>query len=248
MLESGWCDRQVVLADPLEALTVWGHDPDLRSVAPLADGRNVTAAEHQQMFAAAARRFVEAGEAEHVPEAKHILSMWQDTLSKLACRNFKSLARRLDWVMKRTLLERLIDRNPELDWRSDAVRAADLLFANLDPAEGLYWAIEAAGGVERLVTEGDIRHAMREPPADTRAWARTHLLRQVARDDVESVNWDEIRLRAGMPGSAATVIRFDDPRRFTRAEMQQLFEHARIGADESAVEALSNEPEEGQAA
>jgi hypothetical protein len=30
--------------------------------------------------------------------------------------------------------------------------------------------------------------------------------------------------------------------------MQQLFEHARIGADESAVEALSNEPEEGQAA
>jgi Pup amidohydrolase len=245
MLESGWCDRQVILADPLDALTVWGHDPELRAVAPLADGREVTAVDHQQILAAAARRFVEAGEAEHVPEAEHILAFWEDTLDKLARHDFRSLAGRLDWVMKRTLLERLIDRNSGLDWRSDAVRAADLLFPNLDPAEGLYWAIEAAGGVERLVTEGDIRHAMREPPADTRAWARTHVLRHWDRDDIESVNWDEIRLRAGASGSAATVIRFDDPRRFTREEIERISEQASSGADGSAAEAITNQPEEG---
>src|SRR6185503_13604577 len=101
-----------------------------------------------------------------------ILALWEDTLSKLARRDFKSLAGRLDWVMKRALLERLLDRNPGLDWHSPAIRAADLLFATLDPAAGLYWAIEAKGGVEPIVSDGDIRRAMRKPPVDTRAWSR----------------------------------------------------------------------------
>lgn len=244
MLESGWCDMQVMLADPLDALTLWGHDPDLRAVAPLAGGRELTAVEHQQIFAAAARRFVEAGQAEHVPEAQQILALWEDTLAKLACRDFGSLAPRLDWVLKRALLERLLDRDARLDWRSSAIRAADLQFASLDPAEGLYWLVEAGGGVEPMVTERDIGRAMREPPVDTRAWSRTKLLRQLGREGTEAVNWDEIRVPASRLGGKATVIRLDDPRRFTRAETLQLAEPVAIGAAGSAAGA-SNEREEG---
>lgn len=215
MLESGWSGAPLMLADPLSALTIWGHDPTLRSVAALADGREVTAVEHQELFAAAARRFVEAGDAQQVPDAENILRVWEDTLAKLAAGDFPALARRLDWVMKRVLLERMIDRHPDLNWRSGVVRAADLLFASLDPAEGLFRSVEAAGGVESFVAQTDIHRAMHEPPEDTRAWMRTHLLRRADRDDIERVNWDEIRLRTGTPRSAVTVIRLDDPRRHT---------------------------------
>jgi proteasome accessory factor A len=147
--------------------------------------------------------------------------------------------------MKRALLERLLDRNPGLDWHSPAIRAADLLFADLDPAAGLYWAIEAERGVEPVVSDGDIRRAMRKPPVDTRAWSRTMLLRQARRDWVESVNWDEIRIRLGAPGAAPTSFRFDDPRRFTRADMQRQSDTETNGADEPDAERISTETQEG---
>jgi proteasome accessory factor A len=243
MLESGWCDTRVLLDDPLAALTAWGHDPELRAVARLADGRAVTAVEHQQMIAAAARRFVETGQAGFVPDAERILALWEDTLARLACRDFEPLAGRLDWILKRALLQRLLDRDGRLDWHASAIRAADLRFASLDPEEGLYWLVEAAGGTEQIVTDEEIRHAMCEPPADTRAWARTYLLRQFARDDIAAVNWDEIRLAAGTTAVAPTVIRLDDPRRFTRAEILGTSEPA-PGGSEATLPAQSPDQRE----
>lgn len=222
MLEAGWSDTSTLLDDPLAALTLWGHDPDLHAVAPLYDGRLVTAVEHQRMFAHAARKFVEAGEAQFVPEAEHILALWEDTLDKLERRDFERLAGRLDWVMKRALLARMLDRDRNLDWHSPEIRAADLLFANLDDDEGPYWAIEAAGGTEQIATEDDISRAMREPPDDTRAWARTMLLRKHRRSGIDSINWDEVRLRGG--DGLDRSIRFDDPRRFGRDEVRRLAE------------------------
>ena len=244
MMEAGWCGTETMLENPLVALTAWGHDPDLRATAPLYDGRRVRAVEHQQMFARAARRFVEAGTVqEFVPEAQTILALWEDTLAKLERRDFPSLAGRLDWVMKRKLLERMMDRNPDLAWDSPSIRAADLLFANLDPRRGLYWPIEAAGGTEQIAAEVDIRRAMREPPVDTRAWSRTMLLRQVGRAGIESVNWDEIRLRLGAVCPAGAAIRFDDPRQFTRADM--LRAAADEPADTRSSTAITNQPEKG---
>ena len=239
MLEAGWCDTATLLDNPLTALTLWGHDPDLRAVAPLYDGRRVTAVEHQRMFAHAARKFVEAGEAHFVPEAEHILSLWEDTLDKLERRDFGRLACRLDWVMKRALLTRMLDRNPHLDWHSPEIRAADLLFASLDADDGLYWSIEAAGGTEQIATEADISCAMREPPMDTRAWTRTMLLREFGRDGIESINWDEIRLR---PGAApANAIRLDDPRRFGRDDMREVAESEKPDPPLPATEPISDE-------
>ena len=149
--------------------------------------------------------------------------------------------------MKLVLLERMIDRDPSLTWESPAIRAADLLFASLDVEEGLYWAVEAAGGAERIATKGEIRRAMREPPADTRAWARTMLLRQIGRGAIESVNWDEIRLRLGTAAAGVDAIRFDDPRRFTRDDMQRLSGVPAAEPVAGATEPIAHLLEKGEA-
>ena len=124
----------------------------------------------------------------------------------------------------------MIGSDAKLDWHSPEILAADLLFANLDKDASLYWAVESAGGVERIAAQGDILHAMREPPADTRAWSRTMLLRQAGCGKIDSVNWDEIRLRPASLSAVGRSIRFDDPRRFTRDEMLHFCGSAPPGA------------------
>jgi proteasome accessory factor A len=220
LLETGWCDRRVLLADPLEALTAWGHDPELRARARLDDGRRITAIEHQRLFLDAVKAGVAAGDAGCVPEADDIVATWEDTLDRLERRDFATLARRLDWVMKRELLARAIERNAGLDWNSPAIRAADLLFASLDPVDGLYAAIAESGGADTLVAQADIERAMTMPPDDTRAWARAMILRHVRARGTDYVDWDEIRLRPARPGDEPVVLRLGDPRRFTRDELR----------------------------
>jgi len=219
LMETGWCSRDVILEHPLEALREWGHDPSLRAAARLADGRSIRAIEHQRLFLAEVKAFVERGDAGCVPDATTIVATWEDTLDRLERNDTATLARRLDWVLKRELLLRLIERNPGLDWDALAIRAADLRFALLG-ADGLYQAIETAGGIEALVSDDDIERALHTPPSDTRAWSRTMLLRQQRRD-IESVNWDEVRLGAARPGAAPRVVRLVDPRRHGRADLRR---------------------------
>ena len=220
MLETGWCDTGVMLEDPLHALSAWSRDPDLHATARLVDGRTVTAIDHQRLFLDAARRFAASDDAHVVPEATEIVRLWETTLDQLAARDWGTLARKLDWVLKRTLLSRLADRG--LGWDSAPVRAADLLFASVDPADGLFLAVLAAGGVDRLVSSEDVEHAGREPPEDTRAWGRTMLLRGLDRDAIASINWDEIVLRPDRVGALPRRVAFPDPRRHGRADMEQI--------------------------
>jgi hypothetical protein len=236
LLESGWCGRHVVLADPLEALTAWGHDPDLQACARLDDGRRVTAIEHQRLFLHAVKALVAKGDARCVPDAAGIVAMWEDTLDKLERRDIAALVRRLDWVMKRQLLSRAMESDPGLDWDSPSIRAADLLFASLDPANGLYAAIAAGGGTETLVAQADIDRAMSTPPEDTRAWSRTMVLRHAGMRGVDSVNWDEIHLRPAAAGGEPLIFRLDDPRRHTRTDLQHRRQAAKADADRETID------------
>lgn len=219
LMETGWCDRRTMLADPLAALTRWGHDPDLHACAALADGPGITAIEHQRLFLSAVQDFVARGDAGCVPEAAQIVAAWQDTLDRLERRDFAPLARRLDWVLKRELLARAIERNPALDWDAPAIQAADLRFACLGTTGALYEAVAADGGVDLLVSEDEIGRALTTPPEDTRAWSRAMLLRHAGPSRIDSVDWDQIRLRPAHADDEPHVVQLADPRRHGRAEV-----------------------------
>jgi len=225
MIEAGAVSPRLILERPIEALTAWGHDPTLGARARLADGREVTAVEHQRLVLADARRFADAGRADLIPGAETILALWEDTLERLAGRDLDTLARRLDWVMKLCLLERFLARHRHLTWESPEVKRLDLLFASLDPDEGLYWGLEAAGAVDLLVGAEDIERLRREPPADTRAWSRAMLLRTLG-GEATHVDWDEVRLGGAGDGTRAATLRLHDPTRFTRDEVTPLLGNA----------------------
>jgi proteasome accessory factor A len=194
MIEAGQVDADLALDDPLAALEQWNADPTLAARARTTKGSEYTAVELQLRFLEAAKRFVDSGGCNGiVPRANEIVDLWEDTLYKLRQGEFDSLSRRLDWVLKRNMLERVMSQR-SLTWTSPELKHLDQLFASLDQTEGLFWAFERAGVIDRIVDDQLIRRALDNPPDDTRAWTRSQLLR-MGSNACEEVDWDVIRLR-----------------------------------------------------
>ena len=207
MIEAEYVNERVLLDDAVDAVIRWSHDPTLTATARTMAGRKMTALEMQYHFLEAANRFAERGGLDGiVPEFSEILALWEDTLDKLRARDLAALSRRLDWVLKYVALQRAMDQHSHLDWRSLAVKHLDQLFSSLDPAEGLFWAYDNAGLVDRLVPAERIAWFMRNPPQDTRAWTRAMVLRHAGASRVSDVNWDRIRLY-GPPGDLPNTYR-----------------------------------------
>ena len=193
MIEAEALRPDLVLDDPLDALQRWSHDPTLRTTARLTSGQRLTAIEMQLLFLEEAKRFVDRGECDGiVPDCRGILDLWEDTLKKLQIGDLEVLAARLDWALKRLILEQARHTH-RIGWGSDEMKRLDLAFGNLDPEAGLYWVYERAGLLERVVPEERIAWFVENPPEDTRAWARAMLLRRAGSLQVDDVDWDRIR-------------------------------------------------------
>lgn len=243
-VEAGLDDGRLILDDPVEALQIFSHDPTLKARARLADGREVTAVELQQMFIEKFAPFVESGDCEEtVPDAREIMRVYQETVELLARRDFERLIPKLDWVAKAYLIEDTLARRPDLSWDSPEIKHVDLLYANLDETQGLYWQLEKAGVMELLATDGEIDRAMDEPPEDTRAWTRAMLLRRLDAKSIDHVDWHKITVRCKNAQGYASRrdIRLDHPLKHTRAEAEALFETAQT--QEELIEIFA-EPEE----
>ena len=227
MIEAGWVDAELSLDDPLDALARWSGDPSLGARARTTGGNDVTAVELQFDFLEEAKRFGDAGGFDGiVPRAAELLALWEDTLAKLRRRDFDELGRRLDWVLKRQMLQRVMAGRPHLTWASAELKHLDQIFASLEEDDGPFWAYERSGQVDRVVSDDDIAFAIQHPPEDTRAWTRTQLLRRADRREVHKVDWDSVHLDvSGVAwGAGPRVVTLPDPSGSTRAANAAIFD------------------------
>lgn len=241
MIEAGRVNAGLILDRPLEAVGLWSRDPSLRARAPLITGRQVTAVELQFRFLQEATAFVEDGECEpYVPRARDILALWGDTLEKLERADLPALTGRLDWVLKKALLQRALEQHPGWTWQSPELKTLDLMYGSL--RNGLYWACERAGMIEPVVTDEAIERFTREPPEDTRAWTRAMLLRRAGPEEIEAVDWDEMRFCLGDSRLDGTrhELAMADPLRFARADTERWFLEADTVA--KLLECLGSQP------
>ncbi len=244
MMEAERVNPRLILDDPLAALGVYSRDPTLQSRARLAAGDGTTAVELQFLFLEEARRFgAEGGFEGFVPRAAEILNLWEETLGRLRAADWMGLASRLDWVMKLMILQRAMNQRRSL-LDSAEIRHLDQVYASLHP-DGLYWARERSGFVERHVPEQRIRHFCSEPPDDTRAWTRAMLLRAADPEWVETVDWDRIsfRVRDGGYWPWRRSIDMENPLGMTVAELAPMFAAELPFADLlNAIEAHASGP------
>jgi proteasome accessory factor A len=113
-----------------------------------------------------------------------------------------------------------------LSWLSPEIRHLDQMYAAVDEAEGLFWSCERAGLLDPVVTGDQVALARNQPPDDTRAWTRAHLLRRLT--DVRYVDWDRLEFRT--PAAADSrlwwttqAVQLPCPFRATKADHEALF-------------------------
>jgi len=245
MIEAGRIDARLILDDPLDAVVRWSHDPTLQARARLVDGAETTAAELQARFVATARAFVDDGGCDGiVPRAGDIVSLWEDTVDRLLAKDLDALAPRLDWVLKMSILDRAMAQRPGLTWSSPQIKHLDHVYSSLDLDEGLYWAYERAGLVERLVSEERVNWLVKHPPECTRAWTRGMLLRHAGAVGVEDANWDWVRICATGGGGwrVSRTIHLADPLAWDQTRAAEVFDDGSdLGAIADRLDAMASQ-------
>ena len=192
MCEAGAIDPSVILEDPVKAAAEISRDLSLKQTLPtIVRGRNLSALEIQQAIwsrvAECHGRGILAG---IVPDLTTIIADWKKVLDLLWARDVEGLAPHCDNWLKYFLLERYRGRRG-IDWSSDQMKVLDLQYANLDPEQGLFFQMAEDGLVADMPSGAELDRFMKEPPTNTRAYLRAHVLRRFG-DVVSDMDWSWI--------------------------------------------------------
>lgn len=205
----------LVLADPVAAVGQVSRDLSMADRLDLVDGRRLTAVQVQRGYLALARAIGPAD-----AQTAAVLDRWDAVLGRLAA-DPMSCAAEVEWVAKLRLLEGLRSRHG-LDWDNPRLAAVDLQWSDLRPERGLFQRLQAAGAVERLVTDDQVAAAVHAPPADTRAYFRGTVLNRYGRA-VHAASWDSVIF--DVPGhDTLHRVPMLDPWRGTRAHVGELLD------------------------
>ncbi|MFM2438176.1 MAG: hypothetical protein RLZ55_995, partial [Actinomycetota bacterium] len=237
MIEAGWPIGDLMPVAPVTALHTISHDPELKAVVELRDGRRLTGVQLQREFAEQAARFVGSSYGTDTDEqTADVLQRWHTVLDALE-QDPGVLADQLDWPAKLRLLEGY-RRRDGLDWRAARLELVDVQYSDVRPSKGLALALEARGQLRRLTTDHEVSAALDAPPHDTRAYFRGECIRRY-RDSVAAASWDSVIF--DVPTSEPLIrVPTLDPLRGTRAHVAALLDRCPDAA--SLVTALSAGP------
>jgi proteasome accessory factor A len=222
---SGRLGEPIELDDPVAAFRTFSHDPGLRATVRSADGRRWTALDLQEDLL---ERCLQALPDERLSaDDRSVIDRW-GTMVSGARDDPGALVGLADWATKLDLIESFRARHG-LDAHHDRVRMVDLQFHDVRQDKGLHHRLVAAGRVERLTSDDEVRVAMTTPPEDTRAWFRGECLRRFP-SAVVAAGWDGIVLDLG-DDRGLVRLPMPEPGRGTRALTEEALRTAG-GVDE----------------
>jgi len=221
MIEDRFLAADLAIEAPIAELRAISHDPSLRHLVTLRDGRKMTAVQLQMEYLELARKFTEDRYGADVDDiTSDVLARWESVLTRLM-EDPMLAARELDWVAKLEILEGYRSRDG-LAWGHPRLELVDLQYSDVRPDRGLYNRLAARGRMVRLTTERDVLRAVEEPPDDTRAYFRGRCLRKYP-DAVAAASWDSVIF--DIPGRESLQrVPTLEPLRGTRAHVGNLLD------------------------
>ena len=207
--------RDLTLENPIRAIREISHDPTCRRKVRLANGREASALDIQNEYLGRAVRYAETHEMS--PQEKQALGMWEHVMAGLE-RDPLSLDREVDWVMKHNLIERYRERHGA-ELSDPRVALLDLQYHDIDRTRGVFYKLQNAGLVERIVSDHDIADAMEIPPQTTRARLRGDFIRRAKeRKRDYTVDWVHLKLN----DQAQRTVLCKDPFKSTDERVERL--------------------------
>src|SRR5690349_20162909 len=227
MIEEKALSADLGIADPVSELKSVSHDPSLKHLIRMRDGRRLTALDIQWAFYERAKQFVDDRYGTDVDaDTAQVLERWESVLDRLG-RDPMLCAGELDWVAKLRLLEGYREREA-LQWASHKLQLVDLQYSDVRPEKGLYQRLVTRGSMATLFSEDEIRRAMVEPPEDTRAYFRGRCLAQYAAE-VVAASWDSVIFDVGR--ESLVRVPMMEPERGTRKHVGALFDRCPSAKD-----------------
>ncbi|MBA2414390.1 MAG: proteasome accessory factor PafA2 [Geodermatophilaceae bacterium] len=227
MIEEEAIGADLAIEDPVHALRAVSHDPSLRYLLRLRDGRRMTAVELQLEYLSLARSYVDSRLGSDVDDqTADVLDRWESVLDRLV-RDPMLCVQELDWVAKLRLLEGYRDRDG-LSWASPRLALVDLQYSDVRPERGLFQRLVARGSMQTLLAESDVDQAMMRPPSDTRAFFRGECLRRYP-GQVAAASWDSVIFDLGRE----SLVRIPtlEPLRGTREHVGALLDECETAAE-----------------
>ncbi len=209
----------LTLANPVASLHEISRDVTCTRPVALADGRRLSAVQIQWEYLERAKKYVE--QEDPSPENDEVVERWERVLAALEDEPM-TLHRQLDWVAKYRLLEGYRERDG-MDWSDPKLRLVDLQYHDVRRDRGLYHRLEAAGKVDRIVTDAEIERAVMEPPEDTRAYFRGRCIERF-RDRIAAASWDSLIFDTGQ--EALQRVPMHEPLRGTKAHVGELLDRS----------------------
>ena len=207
MIEDNFIRQRLALRSPVKAIQEISKDTTCTHKIELENGKRLSALELQREYLDHAKAYFERVEPD--PVSNRVMKYWEHALDGLEKLKFdnrglleddpKKLRRRLDWVIKKNLIvTHLSERNP--NWQPNDVLMLDLQYHNIrkeggSKRTGLYYKLERANKVERIVSDEEVDKAMHLPPESTRAKFRGRFVKLAnERKILCGVNWSYIQL------------------------------------------------------
>lgn len=217
MIEEGAEIPSVELEDAVSAIKTVSRDLAIQTDLKLTGGKVISAIDLQRQYLQAAHDFFACHEL--TPLTKDVLVRWEMVLNKLE-EDPLQLAGELDWVAKRQMILSYMDRKG-CGWNDPRVSLLDLQYHDIRPEKGLFYTLERANRIERLVQPEEIAKAERLPPTGTRAYFRGACLKKFSQE-MYGGSWTSILFDLGN----ATIKRIPlmDPFRGTRDLTSELLD------------------------
>ncbi len=205
----------MTLENPVRAIREISHDPTMKRLVRLANGREASALDIQSEYLERAQRYADTRDLSPL-EAK-ALQMWEHCLTRLADDPL-SLDREVDWVIKHKLIESYSARH-ELPLSDPRVALVDLQYHDIDRRRGLFYKMQDRGLVERVTTDEAIDRAVEVPPQTTRARLRGEFIRRaMERKRDYTVDWVHLKLN----DQAQRTVQCKDPFRSHDERVERL--------------------------
>lgn len=195
-IECGYPMRDLSLENPIRAIREISQDPTGRRPIRLANGKTITALDLQREYLAKAESVATREGLSERERDSHLasLDLWRRGLEAVDSGSFSGVARELDWVIKRNLMQRYMARH-RTDWNDPRIAQLDLTYHDIQRGRGLFSLLEVQGLANRVVSPVVVFEAKSRPPQTTRARLRGDFIRraQERRRDY-TVDWVHLKL------------------------------------------------------
>jgi proteasome accessory factor A len=217
LLESGATVRDFTLDNPIRAIREISHDPTGQQLVKLADGRSLSALQIQTEYLERVRLFADRTGISADPRYSAVLALWERTL---AADDLDAIATEIDWVMKRRMLTRYMEKHG-LSWSSPRLAQLDLAYHDVNRTRGLFNLMEERGLAARVATDVEVFEAKSRPPQNTRARLRGDFIAAATRHRRDyTVDWVHLKLN----DQAQRTVLCKDPFRSVDDRVQRLIE------------------------